>query len=114
MKPPETPPEKRSNLFGGHGDVLIWNLMGARQMVPFSALMLCELSAGGTVGSHVQQTSHEMLLVVDGEGEATVGKTTHPLQPHVVIHLPLGETLALKNTSPNAGLRYLIIKARAQ
>ena len=89
MNPPETPADKRSNLFGGKGDVLIWNLMGARQLPPFSALMLCELSPKGTVGTHVQQTSHEMLLVVAGEGIATVGSTQHPLAPHTVIHLPL-------------------------
>jgi mannose-6-phosphate isomerase-like protein (cupin superfamily) len=108
---PNHEPDKRSNLFGGEGEVLIWNLMGARPMFPFTALLLCELSPNGSVGAHVQQASHEMLLVVEGQGVATVGTTNHPLEPGAVIHLPLGERLALQNSSPDRGLRYLIIKA---
>ncbi len=104
-------PDVRRELFGGTGEVTVWSLLsGAAE--PFTAVLSCELSAGGSVGPHVQEQFAEIVVGVAGKGEATVDGQARPLGPGDVVHLPLGATLALANRDPNAPLRYLIIKAR--
>ena len=104
----------RAELFGGTGNVRVWNLLGGGARGPFQAVLACELAAGGEVGKHVQQAFSEIVVVTEGQGRATLGNTTHDLFPGQVVFLPLGETLALHNTSLEFPLRYLIIKAGAQ
>lgn len=105
-------PHLRSDLFGGAGTVRIWSLLAAGAE-PFTAVLSCELAANGHVGRHRQEEFPELVICVDGGGEATVGSVTTPLSPGVTVYLPLGEALELRNHSATAPLRYLIIKARA-
>jgi quercetin dioxygenase-like cupin family protein len=80
---------------------------------PFTAILSCELSPGGSVGPHVQQEFSEVVVGVEGRGEATVDGHAHALFAGDVVHLPLGSVLAIQNFADDAPLRYLIIKAQA-
>jgi mannose-6-phosphate isomerase-like protein (cupin superfamily) len=105
------PHDRRERLFGGTGAVLVWNLGAAGLQPPFGAVLACELSEGGSVGTHVQQELAEVLIVLDGEGTARVEGSPLPIQAGTVVQLPLGQTLALENASSDRPLRYLIVKA---
>ncbi len=104
--------DERHALFGGIGTVQVWDLMGRLRLDPFAAVLGCELSAGGSVGVHVQEHFPEIVVCVSGEGTAHVDDVPHPFGPGSVVGLPLGSTLALANESLAEPLRYLIIKAR--
>jgi quercetin dioxygenase-like cupin family protein len=108
----DDPHDRRERLFGGSGAVLVWNLCGAAPQPPFGAILACELEPSASVGNHVQQQLAEVVIVIEGEGVATVGGTPVPLQAGSVVELPLGQTLALQNVSREQPLRYLIVKAR--
>lgn len=96
-------------MFGGHGEVRVWNLMDGA-LPPFDCVLGCELDPGGLVGVHVQQKCTEVVIVTEGHGEARVGAETIALTPGVVVRLPLGEKLSLANGSEVDVLRYLIVK----
>lgn len=104
--------DRRENLFGGRGAVLVWNLAG-RPMPPFAALLACELEPDSSVGVHVQEQHPESVIVVSGIGTAYVDDTPVPLSPGSVVFLPHGATLALENGSGTEPLRYLIVKVAA-
>jgi quercetin dioxygenase-like cupin family protein len=105
------PPDVRTALFGGTGSVKVWDLLGPRAAPPFSAVLSCELEPGGSVGIHQQQRDPEIVLGLEGRGEATVSGIAEPLEPGSVVHVPFGATLSLRNLSGETPLRYLIIKA---
>ncbi|HTA89110.1 MAG TPA: cupin domain-containing protein [Polyangiaceae bacterium] len=105
------PHDRRERLFGGSGVVLVWSLCD-QPRPPFGAILACELEGAGSVGAHVQQEYPEVVIVLEGEGVARVGGAAMIMQPGVVLELPLGQTLALENASPDRPLRYLIIKAK--
>jgi quercetin dioxygenase-like cupin family protein len=107
------PAARREALFGGEGAVHVWNLLGASEAPPFSAVLSCELDPGGRVGAHVQEHDPEIVVGLEGDGEATVNERALPLGPGDVVHLPLGAVLSIRNRSAEAPLRYLIVKARA-
>ncbi len=102
----------REALFGGRGAVQVWNLLAGRAAPPFTAVLSCELAPGGRVGRHRQEHFPEIVIGLEGQGEARVGDAAQPLTPGDVVHLPLGQALELRNLSDEAPLRYLIIKAR--
>ncbi len=104
--------DRREALFGGKGAVTVWNLLGREQAPPFAAVLSCELEPGGSVGRHKQQQFPEIVLGLEGDGEATVNGEVKPLSPGDVVFVPHGSSLALANRSEDAPLRYLIIKAR--
>jgi quercetin dioxygenase-like cupin family protein len=104
-------PDLRIDLFGGRGEVRVWSLLqGAAE--PFTAVLSCELVPGGTVGRHVQDEFPEVVIGVDGEGEATVDDEAYALGSGDAVYLPLGSVLSIANRSDETPLRYLIIKAR--
>ncbi len=105
------PPDVRNDLFGGRGQVLVWNLLGARAAPPFTAVLSCVLEANGHVGRHVQQAYDEIVVGLTGYGEARVDGKAQAFGPGAVVHLPLGSSLELVNEAPDKELRYLIIKA---
>ncbi len=107
------PGDARTALFGGVGTVTVWNLLGRASAPPFSAVLSCELDPGGSVGRHVQQKDPEIVIGLEGDGEASVDGTAHRLGPGDVVHLAHGQVLAIANRSADAPLRYLIIKAEA-
>lgn len=107
------PADVREALFGGEGAVKVWNLLGRQRAAPFTAVLSCELDPNGSVGEHVQQADPEIVLGVEGEGEAAVNGEWHPLRPGDVVFLPLGSTLQIRNRA-DVPLRYLIIKAAAR
>jgi uncharacterized cupin superfamily protein len=105
------PHDRRERLFGGRGAVVVWNLGAAAPSPPFGAILACELEAGGSVGRHVQAELSEIVIVLEGDGVATVDGAPAPIGPGSVVELPLGKTLALENGSATQPLRYLIVKA---
>lgn len=105
------PPSRRQALFGGHGEVLVWDLLAGQAAPPFTTVLSCELAAGGHVGPHVQQRDAELVIGLEGRGEATVDRRVVPFGPGTVVFLPFGSTLELRNGQADAPLRYLIVKA---
>jgi quercetin dioxygenase-like cupin family protein len=105
------PPSERNDLFGGTGQVLVWNLLQGKAAPPFTAVLSCELAEGGRVGPHRQQEFDEIVIGLTGYGEARVDKKPQAFGPGAVVHLPLGATLELINEAADQPLRYLIIKA---
>jgi quercetin dioxygenase-like cupin family protein len=103
----------RTELFGGRRAVRVWDLLGARAAEPFSAVLACELEPGGSVGAHRQLREPELVIGLDGRGEARVDGRAEPLGPGAVVHLPLGARLELENLSDDVPLAYLIVKVRA-
>jgi quercetin dioxygenase-like cupin family protein len=108
----KSPVEVRENLFGGSGAVRVCNLLRAGAE-PFTAILSCELDAGGSVGRHVQQEFAEVVIGVSGNGEATVNEQLFPLRAGDVVHVPLGAVLSIDNRNSQESLCYLIIKARS-
>ena len=104
-------PARREALFGGTGEVLVWDLLGRAQIAPFTAVLSCELAPGGRVGTHVQEHYPEIVVVIDGEGTAEVDGAPYAISVGCLIALPLGATLSITNGSAELPLRYLIIKA---
>ena len=104
-------PSRREALFGGKGEVLVWDLLGAARIAPFTAVLSCELAPGGRVGAHVQEHYPEIVVVIEGEGTAEVDGAPYDISPGCLIALPLGATLSITNGSEDLPLRYLIIKA---
>jgi quercetin dioxygenase-like cupin family protein len=115
MSPHKGQPDLREGLFGGQGVVRVWNLLADHRSAPkpFTAVLSCELDPGGSVGRHSQEQFPEIVIGLEGSGEATVDGREQALDPGDVVHLPLGSVLALRNRSDSEPLRYLIIKARA-
>jgi len=112
MAPPDRgQPDVRSALFGGRGTVKVWNLLGATSTPPFSAVLACELEAGGRVGVHAQQRDPEIIVGLGGNGVAIVDDTSHPLGPGSAVYLPFGSRLSIENSSADEALSYLIVKA---
>lgn len=109
----EAPHDCRQALFGGSGAVRVWSLV-ASPMSPFTAVLACELEAGGRVGAHVQEQYPEIVIGLTGRGTAFVEGRPQPLTPGAVVELPRGYTLAFDNESHEAALRYLIIKVSAR
>jgi quercetin dioxygenase-like cupin family protein len=106
-------PFARDALFGGKGTVHVWNLLGPAAAAPFTAVLGCTLVPGGSVGRHRQDEYPEIVIGLEGDGEAEVDGRICGLGPGDVVHLPLGSVLALRNRSDREPLRYLIVKAAA-
>jgi uncharacterized cupin superfamily protein len=106
-------PSRREALFGGSGEVLVWDLMGGAQFPPFAAVLACELAPGGRVGTHRQERCPEIVVVTEGEGSMELDGAAIAVSIGVTVALPLGSTLAIENRSREHPLRYLIIKAEA-
>jgi quercetin dioxygenase-like cupin family protein len=104
-------PFVRTDLFGGTGEVSVWDLLAGRVAAPFGAVLACELAPGGSVGRHRQQELPEVVIGLEGDGEATVDGEVAPLGPGDVVHLRLGAVLSIHNRSAERPLRYLIVKA---
>lgn len=104
-------PDLRIDLFGGRGEVRVWSLLQA-PAEPFTAVLSCELVPGGTVGRHRQEEFAEVVIGVEGVGEATVDDATLPLCAGDAVYLPLGSVLSITNRSDEVKLTYLIVKAR--
>ncbi|MCA9668004.1 MAG: AraC family ligand binding domain-containing protein [Myxococcales bacterium] len=100
----------RRDLFGGRGEVAISDLLGADAAPPFTAVLDCELEAGGRVGVHLQEHYPEIVVCTGGAGWVELDGARHAFAPGQMIYLPLGSTLALE-CAEGAPLRYLIIKA---
>ena len=107
-------PFSRRALFGGEGEVKIWNLLPApAQCEPFRAALWCELEPGGSVGAHRQEHFPELIICVAGEGVIQVGARATHFRPGSAVYLPLGSVLQLRNQSDQRPLSYWIIKAAA-
>ena len=102
---------RQQDLFGGSGEVLVWDLWGRRELAPFRAVLACELAPGATVGAHVQQECPEIVVFTSGEGRVEVNGEGLAVSAGLVVPLALGSVLAIANTSTDQHLHYMIIKA---
>ncbi|HEY4121869.1 MAG TPA: cupin domain-containing protein [Byssovorax sp.] len=113
MKVTSGPADRRHALFGGRGDVLVWNLSADEAPAPpFVVVLSCELDPDGRVGPHHQAEYPEIVVFLEGEGAASVDGTSRDVGPGAVVSLPLGSILSITNRSQTEPLRYLIIKAK--
>ena len=112
MRPENQTPFRQQDLFGGQGEVRIWDLFGTTHLPPFEAVLACELDPGGSVGAHRQATADELLVVLEGQATAGVDGEQRHLETGSLVALPLGSLMTLKNRDGERPLRYLIIKAR--
>jgi len=106
------PHDTRSELFGGTGSVRVWAL-SSDPALPFTAVLACELEAGGSVGAHVQEQFPELVIGLSGSGRTRVDGVAAAFAAGSVVELGRGQTLSIVNASSDAPLRYLIIKAQA-
>lgn len=88
----------------------VWALVEV-PMLPFKAVLACELEAGGSVGTHVQSDFPELVIGLSGQGTAVVEGRAVALGSGSVVELPRGYSLAIENESSDQPLRYLIIKS---
>lgn len=102
---------QQTDLFGGKGIVDILSLLKGNEE-PFSAVLHCELAAGGSVGKHRQQRDPELVIGVSGEGTITVDGIVHPLVEKSAVYVPFGSVLSIQNLSAVQSLQYWIIKAQ--
>lgn len=114
MRPDQDPPHIQKDLFGGNGAVRVWDLLGRSAAPPFAAALWCELDPGGRVGPHRQEHFPEILIGIEGEGEARVDGALRRLSLGSVVYLALGQVLEIRNLSAERPLRYVIVKARAE
>jgi quercetin dioxygenase-like cupin family protein len=105
------PHDLRRELFGGKGAVRVWALT-PEPALPFTAVLACELDAGGSVGAHVQDQYPEIVIGVSGSGSASVNGVAQLLRAGSVVELARGHTLSIVNESRDLPLCYLIIKAQ--
>lgn len=114
MQRPRGEPDIRTDLFGGQGAVCVWNLAGAAALGldPFTAVLQCELDPGASVGGHKQAQFAEIVIGLEGEGEATVDGEVKRLCAGDVVAVATGAMLGLRNRSNDQSLWYLIVKAR--
>lgn len=98
----------REALFGGTGAV---SVCAPKQTLPasFTVVLNCELTANGSVGTHMQDKDDEIVIGVSGEGRAIVDGRKHPLAVGAVVAVPCGTSLAIENTADEP-LRYVIVK----
>src|SRR5262245_61958560 len=87
----------RRERFGGTGEVRVWDL-GATTP-PFTAVLYCELAPGGRVGAHVQQSDHEVVVVVAGEAAVYVEGVAKGCVAGDAVAVPLGSKLEIDNAS---------------
>jgi quercetin dioxygenase-like cupin family protein len=103
----------RQALFGGVGRVVVKDLIGARVMAPFSAVLSCVLAPGATVGRHRQASDDELVVCLAGLGVFIVDEVATEAGPGTVTYVPKGAILQIENASTATTLDYLIIKATA-
>ncbi|MFN7700457.1 MAG: hypothetical protein ACK6CU_17730 [Deltaproteobacteria bacterium] len=104
--------DTRTALFGGEGTVRVWDLGGRTGAI--SAVLHCELEAGGRVGKHVQSSDDEVLIVLEGEAVLYVQGRAHACVKGSAVPLALGQSLEIDNASSVEPVRYLIVKATAE
>ncbi len=111
MFPPRDADLVHADLFGGRGEVRVWNLSKQRLRGPFQVALACDLAPGASVGPHVQKGVEEIIVFVAGQGRVAVGGREVLVEPGAIVSLPEGTTLAIANTSDVEPLHYLIVKA---
>lgn len=105
-------PFVQEGLFGGVGQVLVWDLMRGAALPPFSEVLACQLAPGGRVGCHRQEHASEIVIVTAGQGLARVNQVEQAIQAGSLVLLPLGASLELENTSLSQWLDYVIVKGQ--
>jgi quercetin dioxygenase-like cupin family protein len=103
-------PIRREAVFGGAGELLIWNLIEGTPHAPFASAAACQLAPGGHVGEFKEERNPELIIVLEGKGTATVNGASKALKEGDCLQIEVGATLSLKNDSADGPLRYLVVK----
>ena len=64
----------------------------------FSQIVAMSLPVGGDIGEEVHNNVDQILVFVDGEGEAILNGETRKVEEHDVVFVPAGATHNFKNT----------------
>ncbi|MBM3316747.1 MAG: cupin domain-containing protein [Candidatus Eisenbacteria bacterium] len=87
--------------------VLIRNVITAQDGAPHFAMRVFDVEPGGHTPLHQHPYEHE-ILILEGEGELTEGRSIHPLAPGGVIFIPPGTPHQFRN--PGEGvLRFVCL-----
>ena len=106
-------PIRREAVFGGAGELLIWNLIEGTPQAPFASAAACQLAPGGHIGEFKEERNPELIIVIEGKGTALVNGSAKGLSEGDSLQIEVGATLALKNDSAEVPLRYLVVKGNA-
>jgi quercetin dioxygenase-like cupin family protein len=68
-----------------------------------------EVSPGCEVRLHAHGANEELILVLDGEGEAVVDGARHPMRPGTVLHLVAGSPHQFINADAKRPLRFYFV-----
>lgn len=102
--------DSRSDLFGGVGEVLVWDRTPQNLAPPFQVVLFCRLVTGGRVGPHKQVGVGEIILGYAGSGLCRVDGKEKVISAGVAVSLSDGAVLEIANTGGEP-LDYFIIKA---
>jgi mannose-6-phosphate isomerase-like protein (cupin superfamily) len=64
----------------------------------FSQLVLMSVPPGGEIGDEIHETSDQIFVIVDGEGDAIVAGRVRPLGKHDVVFVRAGTRHNIRNT----------------
>jgi quercetin dioxygenase-like cupin family protein len=90
----------------GGGDGVQWTLEAASDL----NANVVDLAPGHAIDEHVNDEVDVVVVVLSGEGSATVDGEAHPLAAHVVAHLPKGSRRRIDAAA--TGLRYVTVHRR--
>ncbi len=64
----------------------------------YSQVVAMSLPPGGDIGEETHQTTDQIFLIADGEGEAIVGSETREIEKKDLVFVPAGTLHNIKNT----------------
>lgn len=65
---------------------------------PHSQVVVMTLEIGEDIGMETHTTSDQILVIVTGDGSATVGEETTPIEEHSLIFVPAGTAHNITNS----------------
>ncbi len=79
----------------------------------FSQMVAMSIPEGTDIGEETHPDTDQIILVVDGEGEAIINKESHPIHEDDVIFVPAGSVHNIRNNGDES-LKLLSIYAPAE
>lgn len=105
MKTSESQTERNPKFFDGNIKKLAKTNPFFRQVIytgPHCQLVVMSIPPGGEIGEEVHASTDQVLVVIDGEGEAFLDGHREPAREHNVIFVTAGTLHNLKNTGKKA------------
>ena len=75
---------------------------------PKSQIVIMSLQPGEDIGMETHTTSDQIIVIVAGEGRATVGDESEPIEKHTLIFVPAGMAHNIANTGDETMKLYTV------